>query len=81
MGRKKAAGSATGFVGLGANVGAAAAGYPLGKICQEFGWWGFFLSVGICGLLSALLLLPLWKVGGSTQTVDEDESVELEPSE
>lgn len=64
---KKAAGSATGFVGLVAYVGAATAGYPLGKICQIFGWQGFFTAVAACGVLSVFLLLPLWKVGGSSK--------------
>jgi len=62
---KKAAGSATGFVGLVAYIGAATAGYPLGVVCEKFGWWGFFVSVGLCGALSVLLLLPLWNVGGT----------------
>jgi len=74
---KKAAGSATGFVGLVAYIGAATAGWPLGKICQEFGWGGFFLSVAACGALSVLLLLPLWKVGGTHQTPDEEELEEV----
>ena len=73
---KKAAGSATGFVGFVAYIGAATAGYPLGKICQEFGWEGFFFSVGLCGVLSVLLLLPLWKVGGTHKVeVEEKEPI------
>lgn len=75
---KQAAGSATGFVGLVAYIGAATAGYPLGKICQEFGWQGFFTSVGACGALSVLLLLPLWKVGGKEQVDLEGEEDQLE---
>lgn len=82
---KKAAGSATGFVGFVAYVGAAAAGYPIGKICQDFGWWGFFLSVGLCGVMSVLLLLPLWRVGSGQQpvqeTLEEDTTTEAEPIE
>ena len=85
---KKAAGSATGFVGLVAYIGAASAGYPLGKVCQDFGWLGFFTTVGFCGVLSVLLLLPLWKVGGTHKDAAEDEleeigddSIETEPSE
>lgn len=77
---KKAAGSATGFVGLVAYIGAATAGYPLGKICQEFGWWGFFASVGICGILSVFLLLPLWKVTGTRKSVAADIEVQEDDS-
>lgn len=75
---KKAAGSATGFVGLVAYIGAATAGYPLGKICQVFGWQGFFTAVAVCGALSVLLLLPLWRVGGRTK--EEPETAEIEDS-
>ena len=75
---KKAAGSATGFVGLVAYIGAATAGYPLGKICQVFGWQGFFTAVAVCGALSVLLLLPLWRVGGRTK--EEPETSEIEDS-
>jgi len=60
LSHKKAAGTATGFVGLGAYLGAATAGYPLSKIAQLFGWYGFFVSLGACGIISILLLLPLW---------------------
>jgi len=60
---KNAAGSATGFVGLAAYIGSATAGYPLGMICQKYGWEGFFFAVALSGALSVLLLLPLWKVG------------------
>jgi len=60
---KNAAGSANGFVNLVAYIGAATAGFPLGLICQKFGWQGFFTAVASCGALSVMLLLPLWKVG------------------
>lgn len=59
---KKAAGAATGFVGLLAYFGAAFAGYPLGKITDLWGWQGFFIALGLCGAISVLLLLPLWGV-------------------
>ena len=48
---KKAAGSATGFVGWIAYLGAATAGYPLGKMTQEFGWFGFFACLAVCGAI------------------------------
>ncbi|NGX27761.1 MAG: hypothetical protein K940chlam6_01699, partial [Chlamydiae bacterium] len=78
---KKAAGAATGFVGLVAYIGAATAGYPLGKICQEFGWGGFFLSIGLCGILSVLFLLPLLRVGGTAQKIEEEELEEVGETE
>jgi OPA family sugar phosphate sensor protein UhpC-like MFS transporter len=60
---KNAAGSANGFVNLVAYIGAATAGYPLGIICQNYGWEGFFTAVAACGALSVFLLIPLWKAG------------------
>jgi len=62
LAHKKAAATSNGFVGLCAYLGAAVAGYPLGKIAQEFGWEGFFWALLTCGLVSVLVLLPLWNV-------------------
>jgi OPA family sugar phosphate sensor protein UhpC-like MFS transporter len=59
---KKAAATATGFVGLPAYLGAATAGYPLGKMAQEWGWEGFFITLAVCGAIAVLILLPLWSV-------------------
>lgn len=59
---KQAASSSTGFVGTFAYIGAAIAGYPLGKVTQDFGWEGFFLFMAICSLTSILFLLPMWGV-------------------
>ena len=85
---KKAAGSATGFVGFVAYIGAATAGWPLGIICQKFGWQGFFMSIGLCGALSVLLLLPLWSIGApgsrkalDTLSIDDDNDIEIEPAD
>ncbi len=59
---KKAAGSATGFVGLFAYIGAATAGFPLGIMTENWGWQGFFIAVALCSVIATLLLLPLWSV-------------------
>ena len=60
LSHKKASGTATGFVGWVAYFGAAATGYPLGKIIQELGWYGFFAILAVCGVTAVLFLLPLW---------------------
>ncbi|PCI78366.1 MFS transporter family glucose-6-phosphate receptor UhpC [Candidatus Aerophobetes bacterium] len=57
---KKAAGSATGFVGFFAYMGAAVAGYPVGKITQTYGWPGFFMLLACCSAIATTLLFPLW---------------------
>lgn len=79
---KKAAGSATGFVGFIAYIGAAAAGYPLGAIMVKWGWEGCFITLGVCGALAVLLLLPLWSVRSSHKVIeeDDDETIETEPT-
>lgn len=60
LSHKKAAGTATGFTGWVAYVGVAAAGGPLGRIAENFGWQAFFMTICGCGVVAALILLPLW---------------------
>lgn len=62
LSHKKAAATATGFIGWLAYIGAAVAGYPLGSITQNYGWSGFFVALSTCALLSAALLIPLWRI-------------------
>lgn len=62
LSHKKAAGSATGFIGWIAYLGQAAAGYPMAKMCESLGWFGFFMTLGLCATLIVLILLPLWSV-------------------
>lgn len=67
LSHKKAAATATGFVGWIAYLGAAMAGYPLGRITQDFGWEGFFIALTACSVISTLLLFPLWNVKSAEQ--------------
>ncbi len=67
LSHKKAAATSTGFIGWFAYAGSALAGYPLGVIAQSFGWYGFFLTMAICSLVSLALLMPLWSAGHSPQ--------------
>ncbi len=60
LSHKKAAGTASGFAGWFAYFGAASAGYPLGKVAQDWGWYGYFVILGICCLITVLLFLPMW---------------------
>ncbi|KPK31875.1 MAG: MFS transporter [Chlamydiae bacterium SM23_39] len=59
---KKAAGTATGFIGVFGYVGATAAGGPLGKIIEKWGWGEGFFTVlvlsGIIALIFFIFLLP-----------------------
>ena len=62
LSHKKAAATATGFVGCFAYIGAAMAGGPLGAVTHFWGWDSFLLTLITCGVLSVLFLLPLWSV-------------------
>lgn len=64
LSHKKAAATASGFTGLFGYLGAAMAGYPLGKITQDWGWEGYFITTIGCAVVGAILLLPLWGVKG-----------------
>jgi len=70
LSHKKAAGTATGFAGWFAYAGAAAAGGPLGAVARDWGWEGFFVILTACGIVSLLLLIPLWKVKYNPKHVD-----------
>jgi OPA family sugar phosphate sensor protein UhpC-like MFS transporter len=59
---KKAAGTATGMVGIMAYFGAACAG-QLGRIAEMYQWEGYFIAMTICAGIAMLLLYPLWNVG------------------
>ncbi len=62
LSHKEMGGSATGFVGWFAYLGAAFAGFPFGKITQDYGWWLFFTVLIMFSIIAAALLSPLWSV-------------------
>ncbi len=80
LSHKKAAGTASGFTGWFAYFGAAAAGYPLGKVAQEFGWPGYFMILGGCGIITILLFLPMWNVRPFTKKEENLLDKDVEPS-
>jgi OPA family sugar phosphate sensor protein UhpC-like MFS transporter len=59
---KHAVATSNGFIGLGAYLGAAIAGYPLGKIAHELGWSGYFTALLGCAAIAVIMLLPMWGV-------------------
>lgn len=59
---KHAVATSNGFIGLGAYMGAAIAGYPLGKIAHELGWSGYFSALLVCAIIAVIALLPMWRV-------------------
>lgn len=59
---KQSTATASGFVCCISYLGAACAGYPLGKIIQEFGWSGHFGAMIAACILAVLFLIPTWNV-------------------
>ncbi len=57
---KKAAATATGFLGLIAYLGNSLSGYPLGRIIDDWGWEGFFIAAAVCCAMATLFLIPTW---------------------
>lgn len=64
---KDAAGTATGFVGLFAYLGAALAGYPIALIIENYSWEGFFAVITLCAAMIGLLILPFVKAQQRTR--------------
>lgn len=57
---KQASATATGLASWIAYLGAALAGYPLGKVIDHLSWEGFFICMEISAVCAVLLLVPLW---------------------
>jgi MFS transporter, OPA family, sugar phosphate sensor protein UhpC len=70
LSHKKAAGTASGFAGWFAYFGAAAAGFPLGKVAQDWGWGGYFLILCACGLITVFLFIPMWSAKGPKHEIE-----------
>ncbi len=76
---KGAAATSSGFVGCFAYIGAAVAGGPLGFFIQAWGWELFYAIMFGSGFAALTLLLPLWSIKSSPQSllfrpVQENES-------
>jgi len=65
MSHKRAAGAATGFVGLFGYIGAALTGYPMSQLLGarhyvHYNWSAFFEVLVICGVIACVLLSIVW---------------------
>lgn len=69
LANKNAIATSSGFVCCISYLGSACAGYPLGKVIQEFGWSGHFATMMGASLLAVLFLLPLWKIKERPSTI------------
>ena len=77
LSHKKAAGSSTGFIGWIAYLGCAVAGYPLAKVTELWGWQGCFYTLGVCGMIVVLLLLPLWSIKTNPKYLPEIDKADV----
>lgn len=73
---KKAAGTSNGFVSCLAHLGAASAGFPLGRVIELFGWYGFAVTLIASSVVTFVVLLPIWGVK-SKAAYDEAKEKEL----
>lgn len=69
MAHKKASATANGLAGWVAYIGAATAGFPLGKVIDSLGWNGFFFALVGSAVVAIFLLVPLWGVRRSAPTL------------
>jgi MFS transporter, OPA family, sugar phosphate sensor protein UhpC len=74
LAHKKAAATATGFVGCFAYLGAAVAGMPIGKLIQDYGWWAFFVVMSMSGIIATLCLLPTWSIKDKKSSTEKLEA-------
>ncbi len=80
LSHKNATGTATGFAGWFAYLGAAIAGYPLGVAIEKFGWQGFFVMIVACGFLATISFLPLWSAGSKKAKQSSSDDVQTQAS-
>lgn len=68
LAEKHAIATSSGFVCCLSYLGAACAGFPLGKVIQELGWSSHFTCMIGASILAVLFLLPLWGVKDRPET-------------
>ncbi len=72
LSHKKAAATSNGVVSCISYLGAAVAGYPLGLVSDIWGWYGFFIVLALCCVISAAILFPLWSVKSNPAYTGEE---------
>ncbi len=59
---KRAAAASNGFAGFLGYIGAAVAGWPVGKIIDIWSWDGYYISMIAASFIIFFMLLPLWSI-------------------
>ncbi|MGM0439977.1 MAG: MFS transporter [Chlamydiota bacterium] len=76
LSHKKAAATATGFLGIVAYVGCSMTGGPLGHVIRDLGWNYFFSVIVACSILGTFCILPLWSVTKRSDKTSVSETCE-----
>lgn len=71
---KRAAAAANGFAGFFGYVGAAVAGYPIGKIIDMWSWDGYYMCIIFSSVIILVILLPLWSLSQSKKVAEDPSS-------
>lgn len=78
--------SAGGFVKCIAQIGGAAAGYPLGRLQQEYGWDGVQVALAAISVISAVIACTLWsttaagRINGRSGTIQDFNAIDKKKS-
>lgn len=78
---KKAASTSNGFTGCFGYLGAAMAGYPLGKVAELWGWYGVIIALVLCCVACVFFLLPIWSIRTGTPVVITEAPIVAEKKE
>ncbi len=76
---KNAASTSNGFASCFAYLGAAVAGWPLGKVIDMWGWYEFTVVLVVCSVAGAVVLLPIWSVKSGSVVDETTETTDLVP--
>lgn len=75
--KKEAASTSNGFAGCFGYLGAAMAGFPLGKVIEIWGWYGFVVTLAVCSLVTMLVLAPMWSTRRREENVESEQEKEM----
>ena len=69
-----------------AQIGGAAAGYPLGRLQQEYGWDGVQVALAAISVISAVIACTLWsttaagRINGRSGTIQDFNAIDKKKS-
>jgi len=73
---KRAAAASNGFAGFLGYIGAAVAGFPIGKVIDIWQWDGYYICMLISSFIIFIMLLPLWSFSSAAVAARSSEKIE-----